>query len=92
MGKQHANHLDMVIKKYYNITEDWTGKNMQEYTLHETTTTEHEEAQWTGIYNSSAKNMTTQTPESHNSLPMRTDPSNMEPIQKSLLQKTQESL
>ena len=30
VGKQHADHLDMVLKKYHNITEYWTGKNMQE--------------------------------------------------------------
>ena len=30
VGKQNANHLDMVIKKYHNITEYWTGKKMQE--------------------------------------------------------------
>ena len=26
MGKQHADHLVTVLKKYHNITEDWTGK------------------------------------------------------------------
>ena len=25
LGKQHSDHLVPVIKKYRNITEDWTG-------------------------------------------------------------------
>ena len=30
VDKQHANHIVKVLKKYHNITEDWTGENMQE--------------------------------------------------------------
>ena len=26
MGKQHAEHLATILKKYHNITEDWEGK------------------------------------------------------------------
>ena len=26
MGKQHADHLAAILKKYHNITEDWEGK------------------------------------------------------------------
>ena len=25
VGKQHADHLAIVLKKYHNITEDWNG-------------------------------------------------------------------
>ena len=27
VGKQHAEHLATIFKKYHNITEDWEGKN-----------------------------------------------------------------
>ena len=30
VGKQHAEHLATVLKKYHNITEYWTGKNILE--------------------------------------------------------------
>ena len=30
VGKKRADHLATVLKKNHNITEDWTGKNMQE--------------------------------------------------------------
>ena len=26
VGKKHADHLATILKKYYNITEDWEGK------------------------------------------------------------------
>ena len=26
VGKQHADHLATILKKYHNITEDWEGK------------------------------------------------------------------
>ena len=26
VGKQHADHLSMILKKYHNIAEDWEGK------------------------------------------------------------------
>ena len=26
VGKQHAEHLATILKKYHNITEDWEGK------------------------------------------------------------------
>ena len=26
IGKQHADHLAKILKKYHNITEDWEGK------------------------------------------------------------------
>ena len=26
MGKQHAEHLATILKKYHNITEDWEAK------------------------------------------------------------------
>ena len=26
VGKQHADHLATILKKYHNITEDWYGK------------------------------------------------------------------
>ena len=26
VGKQHADHLDTILKRYHNITEDWEGK------------------------------------------------------------------
>ena len=25
VGKEHADHLAYVLKKYHNITQDWTG-------------------------------------------------------------------
>ena len=29
VGKQHADHLATILKKYHNITEDWEGKSMR---------------------------------------------------------------
>ena len=26
VGKQHADHLGTILKKYHNITKDWEGK------------------------------------------------------------------
>ena len=26
VGKQHADHMATILKKYHNITEDWEGK------------------------------------------------------------------
>ena len=28
VGKQHADHLATILKKYHNITEDWEGKTI----------------------------------------------------------------
>ena len=32
VGKQNADHLATILKKYHNITEDWEGKKILELT------------------------------------------------------------
>ena len=34
VGKQHALHLLKILEQNYEITSDWEGKSLQEYTLH----------------------------------------------------------